>query len=223
MSDQLQLRRDTLANIQAAVPAQGEPAYATDTGGLLLGDGATSGGAALALNQFFTGYVPGRYYFPGPSGAATVPVAANRLYASPFFSFQRQTFTKLGIEITTAAGTNGRLGIYKWANGVPSSLILDAGAINIASTGYQEITGLNFTLNPGVYGLAFLPDTAVTVRAITNTGISWFANFLLGASAPGAAIELLVNAAQTYGALPATFPASLTYQSANAPSVGLRL
>jgi hypothetical protein len=223
MSDQLQLRRDTLANIQAAVPAPGEPAYAIDTGGLSMGDGATSGGAPLALNQFFTGYVAGRYYFPGPSGTATVPLAANRLYAVPFFSFQRQTFTKLGIEITTAAGTNGRLGIYKWVNGVPASLALDAGAISIASTGYQEITGLNFTLNPGVYGLAFLPDTAVTVRAITNTGISWFANFLLGASASGVAIELLVNAAQTYGALPATFPASFIYQSANAPAVGLRL
>jgi hypothetical protein len=223
MSDQLQLRRDTQANIRAAVPAQGEPAYATDTGAFLLGDGATGGGAPAALNQFFTGYVAGRYYFPGPSGATTVAVVANRLYATPFFSFQRQTFTRLGIEITTAAGTNGRLGIYKWANGVPSSLVLDAGAISIASVGYQEITGLNFTLNPGVYGLAFLPDTAVTVRAITNTGISWFANFLLGTSTPGAAIELLVNAVQTYGALPATFPTTINYQSANAPAVGLRL
>ena len=43
------------------------------------------------------------------------------------------------------------------------SLVLDAGAISIASTGYQEITWYYFMLNPGVYGLAFLPDTAVTV------------------------------------------------------------
>ena len=44
MSIQVQLRRDTLANIQANHGAQGELFYATDTGELYAQDGSTNGG-----------------------------------------------------------------------------------------------------------------------------------------------------------------------------------
>jgi hypothetical protein len=44
---QLQLRRDTTANIDAITPAQGEPIYDVTRHALVLGDGATAGGACV--------------------------------------------------------------------------------------------------------------------------------------------------------------------------------
>lgn len=44
MSTQLQLRRDTTANVAAITPAQGEPLYDVTRKALVLGDGATAGG-----------------------------------------------------------------------------------------------------------------------------------------------------------------------------------
>ncbi len=41
---QLQLRRDTTANVGAITPAQGEPIYDVTRKALVLGDGATLGG-----------------------------------------------------------------------------------------------------------------------------------------------------------------------------------
>jgi hypothetical protein len=224
MSDQLQLRRDTLANIQAATPVQGELAFATDTGVLYIGDGASAGGGNIGLGAMMPGYASGRFYFPGATSTSTVTLAANTIYAAPIWVLQKQSFTKLGVEITTAGGTNGRLGVYKWANGVPTALVLDAGAISTATTGYKEITGLALALNPGVYGLIFLPDAAVTVRVCNNQGFQYFAALVLGASGSNQSSELGIDAPLTYGALPANFPtAGVAYNLNSSIATGLRL
>ena len=224
MSDQFQLRRDTLANIQAAIPAQGELAFATDTGVLYIGDGASAGGGNLGLGAMMPGYASGRFYFPGASSVSAATLTANTIYAAPIWILQKQSFTKLGVEITMAAGTNGRLGVYKWANGVPTALVLDAGAISTATTGYKELTGLALSLNPGVYGLVFLPDAAVSVRICNNQGFQYFAALALGASGSNQSSELGVDAPQTYGALPANFPtAGLAYNLNGSVATGLRL
>lgn len=224
MSDQLQLRRDTAANIAGATPADGELALATDTRALTVGDGATLGGVPLGLAALLPGgYVSGRYYFPGPTSASTVVVAANTLYVAPMIVLKKQTFTKIGAEIVTGAGTNARLGVYNWAGGLPSTLLVDGGAISSSSIGYHENTGLVITLNPGVYGLAFLPDNTPTVRIAGTGGWQWIANLQMGASNSGVAVELAINVPQAYGALPGTFPtASLAYQTSGPPNVGLR-
>ncbi|HEY1506647.1 MAG TPA: hypothetical protein VGF92_20255, partial [Stellaceae bacterium] len=198
--------------------------YATDTGQLFIGDGVSAGGVNIGLSAMMPGYVSGRYYFPGATSTNTAALTANTIYAAPIWILQRQSFTKLGVEITTAAGTNGRLGVYKWANGVPTALLLDAGAISTATTGYKELTGLALTLNPGVYGLAFLPDAAVTVRICNNQGFQYFAALVLGASGSNQSSELGVDAPQSFGALPATFPtAGLAYNLNGSIATGLRL
>lgn len=222
MSEQLQLRRDTQANIATVTPAAGEPAFDTTRAALLIGDGASLGGVPQAALAFFAGYASGRYYFPGPTSTATATLAANTLYCAPFVNLQKQTFTKLGVEIATAAGTNGRLGVYNWASGLPTTLLLDAGAVSDATTGYKEITGLVLTLNPGLYGLAFLPDGAVTVR-VTAGGNPFFAQLALGATGSNLAGEVMLSVAQSYGALPNNFPPSPTYLSTAAIAIGLRL
>ena len=224
MSDQLQLRRDTLANIQAATPAQGELAFATDTAVLYIGDGVNAGGVNIGLGAMMPGYASARFYFPGATSPNTEALTANTIYGSPIWILQKQSFTRLGVEIVTAAGTNGRLGVYKWANGVPTTLVIDAGAISTATAGYKELTGLALTLNPGVYGLVFLPDAAVTVRICNNQGFQYLAALALGASSSNTSPELGVDAPQTYGALPATFPtAGLAYNLNGSIATGLRL
>jgi hypothetical protein len=131
MSDQLQLRRDTLANIQAAVPAQGEAAFATDTGQLFIGDGATPGGVFMAPSFAFPGYIGGRFYPAGSTNGGTFTLVANTLYAIPFIALAKVAFTKLSVNVTTGvAATNARIGIYTNATGViaPGALIAAATA-----------------------------------------------------------------------------------------------
>lgn len=225
MSDQLQLRRDTQANVAAATPAAGELALDTTRNALLIGDGATPGGLYPALVTLCAGYVAGRYYIAstGAGGTTGLALTANTLYTVPFPVMQKQTFTKIGINITAAAGTNGRLGVYALAPGMlGGSLILDAGAVSISTTGLKEVTGLNFTLNPGLYGLSFLPDTGVTVSE--GQAINVCHDLLgLGSSAPGIVLETYVSQAQSYGALPASLSTSPTYLTGSPPGVWLRL
>lgn len=226
MSDQLQLRRDTFANIQAATPAQGELAFATDTDELFAGDGATAGGIRVGPSFAIPGYVAGRYYFGMGASPTTLAVAANTLYANPFFCLKRVIFTKIGAYVATAAGTHGRVGVYNWgyATGLPSSLLIDGGAISDAATGYQENTGLSITLNPGVYALVFLADSTPTMQIVTNGGFQALAQLALGSSGATAGAESAITVPQTYGPLPATFPtAGLAYLTAGGPAVGLRL
>jgi hypothetical protein len=222
MSDQLQLRRDTLANIQAAVPAQGEAAVATDTGQLFIGDGATAGGILTGPGVPFPGYKSSRYYPSGACNASTLVVTANLLYGLPLLIFQKQAFTKIGIEVTTGAATNCRLGIY--ANSAsaiaPGALVLDAGAVSTASAAKVEAT-IGVTLNPGLYWLAALFDNTPTVRTAAigaNTG-SQFG----GVTNPSTGQDSFYSATQTYGALPGTFTAGSMSQVNLFPCTWLRL
>lgn len=82
---QLQLRRDTTANVAAITPAQGEPIYDVSREALVLGDGATAGGHCVTpfggawtpqlqfggANTGMTGTFAGTYVaIPSPSGGA---------------------------------------------------------------------------------------------------------------------------------------------------------
>ena len=116
------------------------------------------------------------YYYESKTGGTitTAQFAKNRLTAVPLFISETITLDRIGAECTVAAAsTTMRLGIYNSnSNGVPSSLILDAGTIDTSSIGQKTIT-INQTLNAGFYYLAFIHQggTAVaSMRAISNTG-----------------------------------------------------
>lgn len=80
--------------------------------------------------------------------------AAGHLVATPFVVTAPITLAAIGIEVTTAvAATTVRLGIYADNNGMPGAVILDAGTVSAAATGWQE-TATSQTLAPGVYWLA---------------------------------------------------------------------
>jgi len=69
---QLQLRRDTTANVQAITPAQGEPVYDVTRKALVLGDGTTPGG--LAATPYAGTWTP-QLQFAGANTGMTASTA----------------------------------------------------------------------------------------------------------------------------------------------------
>jgi hypothetical protein len=225
MSDQLQLRRDTQANVAAATPAAGELALDTTRNALFVGDGATAGGTVPALLALFGGYLTGRYYFCGSLVSSTsFTLGANNLLAVPFFCLQKQIFTKIGVNVTTAGG-NLRLGIYaSTAGAVPSALVpgSDTGAFSVTTTGIKETTGLSIALAPGLYHLAIVGDTSLGVTGVTPC--SQFQTLTgIGSTSPTSLNETGFLSGFTFAALPATFPSPTAVGNAGVPGIWLRL
>lgn len=153
------------------------------------------------------GYASGNYHqglgWSGGGGATTLTVTANRLYAKVFVCLSSETFTKIGIEVTTGAGTNARLGIYSSSNGRPGSLLLDAGTVSTATTGEKEVT-ISQALPAGTYFLGAVFDNTPIVRAVASTGPVMSA--LIGATDPDNTTALAgFYVAHAFGALPSTF------------------
>jgi hypothetical protein len=142
-------------------------------------------------------------------GLTTVAVLANRIYArsftAPFDS--GVTVDRLGIEVTTAAGTLCRLGLYTYNNGYPDQLLIDAGTVSTAGIAAVAAT-ISQALIPGQrYFAVAVFDGTPTLRAITVNQ----ADPDLGFPATiGATMQVGFHSALTFGALPGTFPATPT-------------
>lgn len=127
---------------------------------------------------------------------------ANMIHASGYPVLRKMRFDRIAIYIAGAgaAGAAGRLGIYNDSGCYPSSLVLDAGTFDATTTGFKEIV-INQTLNPGTYWVVvLLNDSTVDIRIYA---------YYLGFVGMGPGLYGVVNylsVAQSYGALPATFP-----------------
>lgn len=154
----------------------------------------------------------GNYYGPFLSGGAQTTqgiASANSLRAFPFFVPKTAKFDRIAIRVTTAGtGTTprARLGIYDDNGNVfPNKLVLDAGEVNVSTTGVKELT-INVTLQTGkLYWLVLIgQDTTSLVVAATAIGdifpIVGYESDLSGTPLSGWAVT------QTYGVLPATYP-----------------
>ena len=153
------------------------------------------------------GIASSRYYTtPHGSTITTLALGANILYCCPFFVPERTTWTEIGVEVTTAAAASSllRVGIYRAYAGRPQALILDGGAKAADSTGLKTST-ISQVLEAGWYFLAVFSNGAPTVRAITDTATT------LHGLTNTTALDTLIGASATYGAMPDPFPASLIY------------
>jgi hypothetical protein len=102
MSTQLQLRRDTTANIGAITPAQGEPIYDVSRKALVLGDGATAGG--LCATPFAGTWTP-QLEFGGTIVAGTTASGVwTQIGNLVFFYYSIQLTAKNGSGGATIAG-----------------------------------------------------------------------------------------------------------------------
>jgi len=108
--------------------------------------------------------VPGSFYGLC-QGTNTAVLTADQLYGQYFPLPRGATFDRIGIDVQTgAAGKHIRLGIYKDddLDGYPKSLVLDAGVVNVDTSGEKHIT-INQHLEAGLYFLAFISDGAPTL------------------------------------------------------------
>jgi len=169
----------------------------------------------------YGGYVSGRYYAGealSPAASGTMAVSANTLYATPFAVRQQKLWNKIAINVTTAAtSTFAYLGIYRMENGIPTTLILDAGTVNLDSTGTKENT-ISQVLPAGMYALVLLANNG---GAVVKAGtLSAAAVATVGTSSIEIA-DTIIKGSATYGALPGTFP-SVSYGTGDSALFTLR-
>ena len=165
------------------------------------------------------GYRTNAYYFPylSASVGSTTTVTTTQIYYVPFFVRKKTTFTRIGIQVITAAGTSARLGIYNAANGIPTSLLLDCGTVSTASTGEKEIT-ISQSLNVGFYFLAFVADNAPTIYFTTNANTA--TSYSIGQTTRLAAVY---NFIASNGSITLPNPATSLTSTASMPAIALRV
>ncbi len=99
---------------------------------------------------------------PGLMNGVVNGGAYQRMDLVPIFIAGTMTFDQIVASCDTAVASSVfRLGIYgSDTNGRPASLVLDAGTVSTATTGFKTIT-ISQQLTPGIYWLAIVPQ-AVT-------------------------------------------------------------
>ena len=168
-----------------------------------------------------SGFEDDRYYLPAGMGlvSAGFAVTANRLYFVPFPVYEAVTFTKIGVYVSTLSAGNARLGIYNLVNGIPTSLVLDAGTVSTGTTGSKEVV-ISQALSNGWYALAVVFDATPQVytgqSATSELEISNLLSTLIGGAASvGSAPKFFGYMNHTYGALPSTFTVDTETDDAN--------
>lgn len=167
----------------------------------------------LATSPFHT--ETGRYYWGGlfpPTGTtvSSQTTAGGRMYASPIMFRQAKTLDRIACNIGTGAAGNARLGIYNHdvTTGLPGSLLLDAGTVDVSTTGGKEIVISQALAARTLYWLVYLSDVGASVRALQAASLdAGMATVSETGNYHG------VYFTQTYGALPASAPATPTYES----------
>lgn len=197
--------------------------------GVTLTDAGAGGNLTLdntALSMAYwvqpgTGGVGRRYYLCGvvQSGqnvsGLTETVTLGQLYAAPFvIPRSGLTVVRIGFAVNSAAaaGGVGRCGIYTNTSSTvfyPDALVVDSDEFATDSTGGKEATVSASITSPGLYWYVTLFGTSACgiARQATSLDGPWLGWASITAS--NGFVNRIIKA-QTYGALPATFPASAT-------------
>lgn len=169
----------------------------------------------LVANRYYGSYADGNTLTTGSFTTGTIE-------AIPIFLSTGLNFNRVGVEVTTRSLVSGavvRLGLYNnGADGNPGTLAADLGTMSTTTTGAKEIT-----INVNVSGtqffwLAFMVNQTVTMRATASTTGS----FILGRTSTSGTGVNSVSSNQTYGAMPANFPANPTGDTSNPPFIWFR-
>lgn len=149
-------------------------------------------------------------------------LTAARMYAMPFICPKAITLDQIGVYVSVLSTTTARLGIYTDnGNCYPGSLLLDAGTIDVTSTGAKKIA-INQVLSANtLYWLVIVCAATPGIYCIPVAGVI---NVLGTSNALSTAQNAGLYVSQTYGVLPATFPASPTMIiAAPIPAIFVRL
>lgn len=146
----------------------------------------------------------------------TLAVSANTLYACPLFVAQAVTLSAIGIEVTSFAAGNVRLGLYYDSAGAPGALLQDSGTVGTGTPNAFKSVATSQVLTSGWWWLAAVFDATPTVRAITT---SQSLHILGASSGTDTNIHTGVSVAFSYAALPNPFQAGSTLHTGNFPRI----
>lgn len=128
------------------------------------------------------------------------------------------TIDKISCEVTT--GTSGKIRLMIFAsdtNGNPGALVAESGELTITTPAvYEGLSVASVTLLPGLYHLAYLTDTANTVRAYNQSSTALNYGFPVSGFTN---MSYVVISALTYGAAPDPFTAGFAYSASGTAMV----
>lgn len=147
------------------------------------------------------------------AAGTTVATTLDTLVAVPFIAPARGgVLDRIGVNCAAgnSAGREIRIGLYNNVSDqrlfYPNSLLVDSGALSVATTGVKSAT-ISQTLNPGeLYWAAYV--TNHSTPTFRSFALSTTANLLGADSSLTTAIQRGYTYAYTYAALPATFTAA---------------
>lgn len=119
-----------------------------------------------------TSAVVGGNYYPiyptGFEGNTSQAITATTLQMFQWVVQQDCTVTELWIDVTSGggAGKKASVGIYTASTTWVPSLLLDAGQLDVASTGIKKATSLGRTLTAGQYWLAVHAEANMSLRTV---------------------------------------------------------
>jgi len=190
--------------------------YITRTAGII----ETSNGDQQVIPRDRAAVVTGRYYPQAGITAlfANTVITRNVMWAVPFVCPTKTTWTKMGATVGTAVASSVlRFGIYKDVNGVPSTLILDAGTVSSATIGEKEVT-ISQSLDAGIYWLVVAMQGGASDGNITWASVnSWETMGMTSATAQDG--TYFIAAA---GALPSSFGTGTYGGGGFAPHIWMR-
>lgn len=172
---------------------------------------------ALRYNPLVKGTTPNRRHSAQVTNIApgTVALVINTLRVHAIEFSYVTTIDKLGIEITTGTSGNMRIVMYNDdGNGLPSSLVADSGQLTVTAAGvYEGLSVASVTLQPGLYHIGIMTDTANTIRTMGNGAAE--VHYGMVSTIGTTPMATMMTVAQTYGAAPTTFPGGATYLTGN--------
>ncbi len=155
------------------------------------------------------------------TGHTDLSISAGVLYATPYICGRNRNVTKISINVRTAgaANTKARVGIYEDDGDMyPGNLLLDAGEVDVATTGVKTINISQPLIAGKLYWLAVISNGTPSIRG--NTGS---AAFCIGINTALMATIGFYNASQSYGTLPSAYPPGNNGASGTTPLIALKL
>lgn len=152
---------------------------------------------------------------------ANMVVTGSRLYAVPFVHMPGYRMATFSANVATAiGGSTLRLAIYDSyenarGNIYPNSLLWESAAISSASTGSKSDTPYLDLQERRVYWAALNCSTGIGVNSVPLSGV----DSILATSAASKVAQTHIYVSSTYGAMPATFPASATVATTQGPAL----
>jgi hypothetical protein len=148
--------------------------------------------------------------FPNDWIHDSIALVANQLEVIAYPVIRKITFDRIAIYVGAAgaAGTKARLGIYQDdGNCYPSTLVLDAGTVDVDGTGLKVIV-IDQQLDKGLYWLAVISNGTPSLWGLNDSYLGIFGGI--------SNIHLHYSAwykASAYNGLASSFPAGATEQN----------